>query len=280
MLAYRHLFHAGNFADVFKHALLAQLVLGLAKKDKPFFCLDTHAGIGHYDLTHEWARKNAEYKSGISLVWARKDAPPEMAPYLDAVRAENPDKKLNFYPGSPRIVRGLLRAHDRLALSELNKRDFEVLDKLCANDRQVQVRLLDGYQALKAFLPPPERRGLVFVDSSFDRAQEFKRLSDGFAEAHRKFATGVYALWYPLMDPIAMNAFERRVAATGIRKILQLELSVRNIGISGSVRGCGMLVVNPPFDFETAAKKILAWLWPVLAQDGEGEQRARWLVPE
>ena len=280
MLAYRHLFHAGNFADVFKHALLAQLVLGLAKKDKPFVCLDTHAGIGHYDLTHEWARKNAEYKSGISLVWARKDAPPEMAPYLDAVRAENPDKKLNFYPGSPRIVRGLLRAHDRLALSELNKRDFEVLDKLFANDRQVQVRLLDGYQALKAFLPPPERRGLVFVDSSFDRAQEFKRLSDGFAEAHRKFATGVYALWYPLMDPIAMNAFERRVAATGIRKILQLELSVRNIGISGSVRGCGMLVVNPPFDFETAAKKILAWLWPVLAQDGEGEQRARWLVPE
>jgi 23S rRNA (adenine2030-N6)-methyltransferase len=280
VLAYRHLFHAGNFADVFKHALLAQLVLGLAKKDKPFFCLDTHAGIGHYDLTHEWARKNAEYKSGISLVWARKDAPPEMAPYLDAVRAENPDKKLNFYPGSPRIVRGLLRAHDRLALSELNKRDFEVLDKLFANDRQVQVRLLDGYQALKAFLPPPERRGLVFVDSSFDRAQEFKRLSDGFAEAHRKFATGVYALWYPLMDPIAMNAFERRVAATGIRKILQLELSVRNIGISGSVRGCGMLVVNPPFGFETAAKKILAWLWPVLAQDGEGEQRARWLVPE
>lgn len=280
MLAYRHLFHAGNFADVFKHALLAQLVLGLAKKDKPFFCLDTHAGIGHYDLTHEWARKNAEYKSGISLVWARKDAPPEMAPYLDAVRAENPDKKLNFYPGSPRIVRGLLRAHDRLALSELNKRDFEVLDKLFANDRQVQVRLLDGYQALKAFLPPPERRGLVFVDSSFDRAQEFKRLSDGFAEAHRKFATGVYALWYPLMDPIAMNAFERRVAATGIRKILQLELSVRNIGISGSVRGCGMLVVNPPFGFETAAKKILAWLWLVLAQDGEGEQRARWLVPE
>lgn len=280
MLAYRHLFHAGNFADVFKHALLAQLVLGLAKKDKPFFCLDTHAGIGHYDLTHEWARKNAEYKSGISLVWARKDAPPEMAPYLDVVRAENPDKKLNFYPGSPRIVRGLLRAHDRLALSELNKRDFEVLDKLFANDRQVQVRLLDGYQALKAFLPPPERRGLVFVDSSFDRAQEFKRLSDGFAEAHRKFATGVYALWYPLMDPIAMNAFERRVAATGIRKILQLELSVRNMGISGSVRGCGMLVVNPPFGFETAAKKILAWLWLVLAQDGEGEQRARWLVPE
>ncbi len=280
MLAYRHLFHAGNFADVFKHALLAQLVLGLAKKDKPFFCLDTHAGIGRYDLTHEWARKNAEYKTGIALVWPRKDAPAEMAPYLDAVRAENPDGKLNFYPGSPCIVRRYLRAHDRLALTELNKRDFETLDALYAGDRQMQVRLLDGYQALKAFLPPPERRGLVFIDSSFDRAQEFKRLTDGFFDGYRKFATGVYALWYPLMDPLDMNAFERRVTATGVRKILQLELSVHDMGVPGRVRGCGMLVVNPPFGFEAAARKIVAWLWPVLAQDGEGGQRLRWLAPE
>ena len=280
MLAYRHLFHAGTFADVFKHALLAQLVLGLAKKDKPFFCLDTHAGIGRYDLTHEWARKNAEYKTGIALVWPRKDAPAEMAPYLDAVRAENPDGKLNFYPGSPCIVRRYLRAHDRLALTELNKRDFETLDALYAGDRQMQVRLLDGYQALKAFLPPPERRGLVFIDSSFDRAQEFKRLTDGFFDGYRKFATGVYALWYPLMDPLDMNAFERRVTATGVRKILQLELSVHDMGVPGRVRGCGMLVVNPPFGFEAAARKIVAWLWPVLAQDGEGGQRVRWLAPE
>ena len=280
MLAYRHLFHAGNFADVFKHALLAQLVLGLAKKDQPFFCLDTHAGIGLYDLTHEWARKNAEYKNGIALVWPRKDAPAEMAPYLDLVRAVNTGTKLNFYPGSPRIVRGLMRAHDRLALTELNKRDCETLQELFAGDRHVQVRLLDGYQALKALLPPPERRGLVFIDSSFDRAQEFKRLTDAFAEGHRKFATGVYALWYPLMDAIAMQGFERRVVATGVRKILQLELAVRDVGIAGSVRGCGMLVVNPPFGFEAAARKIAGWLWPVLAQDGAGSERVRWLVPE
>lgn len=280
MLAYRHLFHAGNFADVFKHSLLAQLVLGLAKKDKPFFCLDTHAGIGLYDLTHEWARKNAEYKTGIALVWARKDAPPEMAPYLDAVRAVNTGAKLNYYPGSPRIVRGLMRAHDRLALTELNKRDCETLNELFAGDRQVQVRLLDGYHAVKALLPPPERRGLVFIDSSFDRAQEFKRLTDGFVEGHRKFATGVYALWYPLMDAIAMQGFERRIAATGVRKILQLELAVRELGIAGSVRGCGMLVVNPPFGFEAAARKITAWLRPLLAQDGAGGERVHWLVPE
>jgi 23S rRNA (adenine2030-N6)-methyltransferase len=280
MLAYRHQFHAGNFADVFKHALLAQLVLALGKKDKPFFCLDTHAGIAHYDLMHEWAQKNAEYKDGIERVWGRKDAPPALAPYLDAVRAENPDGKLRYYPGSPRIVRRLMRPRDRLVLTELNEEDCSSLATLFARDRQVTVHLMDGYQALKAFLPPPERRGLVFVDSSFDRAREFKRLTQGCIEAHRKFATGVYALWYPLMEPAAMQAFERRVAATGIRKILQLEISVHPGEWTLTMRGCGLLVVNPPFGFEAAACAILAWLWPVLSREGRGGQRVRWLATE
>jgi 23S rRNA (adenine2030-N6)-methyltransferase len=280
VLAYRHLFHAGNFADVFKHALLVQLVLGLAKKDKPFFCLDTHAGIGRYDLAHEWARKNAEYKNGIAKLWPRDDAPAEVEPYLDAVRAENPGGKLQFYPGSPRLVRRFMRAHDRLALTELNKKDCATLAGVFAKERQVEVRLMDGYQALKAFLPPRERRGLVFIDSSFDRAQEFKRLAEGFLEGHHKFATGIYALWYPLMDAEAMQGFERRMIATGVRKILQLELAVRNAGVAGSVRGCGMLVVNPPFGFEPAARAITAWLWPLLAENGEGGERVRWVVRE
>jgi len=177
MLAYRHQFHAGNFADVFKHALLAQLILALEKKGKPFFYLDTHAGIAHYDLQHEWAQKNAEYKDGIGLLWDRSDAPPEMAPYLAAVRAENPDGKLRYYPGSPRIARRLLRAGDRLVLTELNKKDCDSLATLYARDKQVTVQLADGYHALKAHLPPKERRGLIFIDSSFDRAREFQRLT-------------------------------------------------------------------------------------------------------
>src|SRR3990172_1690782 len=280
MLAYRNQFHAGNFADVFKHALLAKLVLALAKKDKPLFCLDTHAGIAHYDLQHEWAQKNAEYKDGIELVWGRKDAPPVLAPYLDAVRAENPDGKLRYYPGSPRIVRRFMRPHDRLVLSELNKKDCASLATLFARDRQVTVHLMDGYHALKAFLPPPERRALVFVDPSFDRAQELRRLAQGCAEAHRKFATGVYALWYPLLEPAVMQSFERRVAATGIRKILQLEISFHPKEWRLNMRGCGLLVVNPPFGFEVAARAILAWLWPVLSRQGDGEQRVRWLAAE
>jgi 23S rRNA (adenine2030-N6)-methyltransferase len=280
MLAYRHQFHAGCFSDVFKHALLVQLVLALEKKEKPFFCLDTHAGIAHYDLMHEWTQKNAEYKEGIELVWGRKDAPPVLMPYLDAVRAENPDGKLRYYPGSPRIVRRLMRSDDRLVLTELNKKDCESLGTLFARDRQVTVHLMDGYHALKAFLPPPERRGLVFVDSSFDRAQEFKRLTQGCVEAYKKFATGVYALWYPLMEPAVMQAFERRVAATGIRKILQLEISVHPSEWTLTLRGCGLVVANPPFGFEDRARAILHWLWPVLSRQGEGKHRVRWLATE
>jgi 23S rRNA (adenine2030-N6)-methyltransferase len=280
MLAYRHLFHAGGFTDVFKHALLAQLVVALKGKVKPFFYLDTHAGTGRYDLRHPWAQKNREYQGGIARIWMRADAPPALAPYLEAVRAENPDGRLRRYPGSPLIARGLIRVHDRMALTELNQADCAALAEAFSGDRRVQVRLMDGYEALKAFLPPRERRGIVFVDSSFDRAREFDRLRRGFTDAHRRFATGIHALWYPLMEPPAMQAFERSILATRIRRILQLELSVRNAGGDGHLRGCGMLVANAPFRFEAAARSTLQWLWPALSHNGEGSQHVRWLVPE
>jgi 23S rRNA (adenine2030-N6)-methyltransferase len=284
MLAYRHLFHAGNFADVFKHTLLAQLVLGLQKKDKPFFYLDTHAGIGRYDLAHDWARKNAEFQNGIGRLWQRggprPDTPPALTPYLDALRSENPAGILRWYPGSPALVRRLLRADDRMALTELNAKDYATLAELFVDDKQVQVREMDGYQALKAFLPPAQRRGLILIDSSFDRAREFHRLKQGLVTAYEKFATGVYALWYPLMAPHAMRAFERDIVATGIRKILQLEISVLPEHWRESMRGCGLLVVNPPFGFEGVAREILDWLCPLLAQQGSGDQRLAWLAKE
>ena len=280
MLAYRHLFHAGNFADVFKHSLLSRLVLAFEKKDKPFFVLDTHAGIGRYDLTHEWALKNAEFRDGIAMIWGRKDLPAEFVPYFEAIRGENAGTALRFYPGSPRIVRRLLRPVDRMVLVELNRKDCEMLGALFGGDRQTTVHLMDGYQSLKAFLPPKERRGLIFIDSSFDRAREFDRLTESLVEAHRRFATGVFALWYPLMEPLAMRAFERGMAETGIRKILQLELSVLPRGYGEGMRGCGMLVVNPPFGFEQEALSMLEWLQPVLSREDGGSQRAVWLARE
>jgi len=280
MFAYRHLFHAGGYTDVFKHALLAQLVLAFKNKPKPFLCLDTHAGIGRYDLSHPWAQKNKEYHEGIARVWTRTDAPPSLAPYLAAVRAENPEGKLRRYPGSPLIARALMRSHDRMVLAELNRTDHAELAALFEGDRRVQVRHMDGYEALNAFLPPQERRALVFVDSSFDRAEEFKRLTRGLAAAHRKFATGVYALWYPLMEAPAMAAFERSIAATGIRNVLQVELSVHDRREPGRLRGCGMLVANPPFGFESTAREIVEWLHPALSSSGEGGHKIAWLAPE
>jgi 23S rRNA (adenine2030-N6)-methyltransferase len=280
VLAYRHLFHAGNFADVFKHALLARLLVALAKKDRPLCYVDTHAGTGRYDLAHEWAKKNAESREGIARLWGREDVPPAFTPYLAAVRAENRGPALRFYPGSPRIAARLLRPRDRLVLSELNETDCAALGRLLAEDRRVTVHLLDGYRSLRAHLPPAERRGLVLVDSSFDRAGEFARATRALVEAHARFATGVYAIWYPLMEPGAMHAFQRDLVATGIRRILQLELSVRSEGWRLSLRGCGMLVVNPPFGFADEARPMLEWLWPVLAPDREGGQRVGWLVPE
>jgi 23S rRNA (adenine2030-N6)-methyltransferase len=280
VLAYRHLFHAGNFCDVFKHALLTRLLLLLTQKDKPLCYLDTHAGIGSYDLSHAWAQKLTEYQDGIARLWQRNDVPELLEPYIRIVRAHNRDAQLRFYPGSPIIARELLRPTDRMVLVELNKEDCARLEHVMAQDPRAKVVNDDGYHALKAFLPPHERRGLTLIDSSFDRAAEFERLTQAVTLAERRFATGVYALWYPLMEPPAMHRFEREVAATGVRKILQAELSLFPSKWRMSLRGCGMMVVNPPYGFEQQARALLEWLWPVLSEDKQGGVRVRWLVAE
>lgn len=275
MRAYRHHFHAGNFADVFKHALFARLLVALAKKEKPFCCLDTHAGIGRYDLSHRWAQKNREYEGGIARLWERRDAPALLAPYLEAVRAENPDGALAVYPGSPAIAQRLLRADDRMVLCELNEKDKDALSGNFARERRAGVHLLDGFQAVKAFLPPRERRGLMLMDPSFDRKGEYGRVVEALREAHNRFATGVFAFWYPLMEPAAVRAFERAARESGVPKILQLELWVHPADWTADLRGCGMLVVNPPFGFDAEATEILRWLVDVLAAPGAGGQRVR-----
>ncbi len=277
MLAYRHSFHAGNFADVFKHALLVRLLLALARKDRPFCYLDTHAGIGRYDLTHRWAQKNREYEGGIARLWPRGDVPELLAPYLDMVRAENPDGALRIYPGSPAIAQRLLRAGDRMVLCELNEKDKEALRRSFAREHRAGVHLIDGFQAVKAFLPPRERRGLLLMDPSFDRKGEYARVAAALGESHRRFATGVMAFWYPLMEPAAVRGFEAGVRKSGVPEILQLELWVHPMDWRASLRGCGLLVVNPPFGFEEEARALLPWLVEVLAAPGIGGQRVRTL---
>jgi 23S rRNA (adenine2030-N6)-methyltransferase len=280
MLSYRHLFHAGNFADVFKHALLARLLIALGGKGKPYCYLDTHAGTGRYDLGHEWAWKTREFENGIGRLWQQKDIPAELAPYLDAVRSENPKGRLRYYPGSPLIALKLRRPGDRIVLAELNRTDCAELEAVVGRERHVAVHHMDGYQALKAFLPPPERRGLVLLDSSFDRSGEFARIARALKDAHQRWATGTFAVWYPLMAPAAMRSFDRDVERTGIGKVLRLELQVRKRDATTAIPGCGMLVVNPPWKFEAEARLLLHWLWRALTPDDAGGVKVDWLAPE
>ncbi len=280
MLAYRHMFHAGNFADVFKHAAVMQLAILIGRKDKPFLYLDTHAGIGRYDLSHAWAQKNREFEQGIGRIFSRNDCPQTVRPYLDVVRRCNPDGKLRFYPGSPLLVRELMREGDRMVLVDLGREDYERLQKEFADERRVQVRNMDGYQALKACLPPGERRALILIDSPFDRKDEFRRLSEALVDAHRRFATGVYAVWYPLMDAKSVAGFEQSVSAKGIRRVLKLELSVHPASWQQGLRGSAMLIINPPYGFDSLAAPMLHWLWSALSPDGEGRYSIKWLVGE
>jgi len=280
VLSYRHHFHAGNFADVFKHALLSRLLIALSAKDKPYFYLDTHAGIAHYDLRHPWAQKAREYGNGIGRIWQASDIPDLLEPYMEAVRAHNPDGELRYYPGSPLIAKRFMREHDRMVLVELNKTDHAELQSVFARERGVAVQVMDAYQSLRAYLPPAERRGLVLVDSSFDRAREFDRIVKAMKEAYGRWATGTYAIWYPLMEPRAMRDFLASMQRSGIRKVLRLELVVREPDESEFIPGCGMLLVNPPWHFDEEARAILSWLQTKLAVTRRGESVVEWLVPE
>jgi 23S rRNA (adenine2030-N6)-methyltransferase len=199
---------------------------------------------------------------------------------MKAVRAVNPDRKLRFYPGSPFIARRFLRPSDRMALVELNRTDHEALQAAFAREKRVAVQSIDGYQSLRAYLPPPERRGLVLIDSSFDRAREFDRLFKALKEAYARWATGVYAIWYPLMDPGTINDFAARVTRSAIRKVLRIEIVVRERDESGIIPGCGMLVVNPPWHFDDEARSIVQWLTPRLIVSGRGASLVEWLVSE
>jgi 23S rRNA (adenine2030-N6)-methyltransferase len=279
MLSYRHAFHAGIHADVFKHLVLTLLVRALLHKDKPFFYLDTHAGAGRYDLASEMARKNREYETGIARLWHESDPPEAVRDYLAAVRITNPGRELRRYPGSPRIVRPFLRPHDRMVLCELHPNEAKVLAAEFAGDRQTRVEHLDGYQALKALLPPPERRGLVHIDPSFELKDERRRLLDAIKEAYRRWATGIFALWYPIQDRATANDFLRRFQRLGIPKTLVAEFTVlpeEPFRLNGS----GMIVINPPWRLDEQLQGVLPWLWEKLAVEGQGGWRVEWLAGE
>ncbi len=272
---YRHAFHAGGFADVVKHAVLALLIERLKLKDTAFRVIDTHAGTGLYDLTGSEAVRSGEWRDGIGRLW-QHDLDPGLAallaPWLEAVKTANPaSAKLRLYPGSPWIARHLLRRQDRLTAVERHPDDAQALAALFAGDVQVRTIALDGWLALGAFLPPKERRGLVLVDPPYEEPDEFERLFDGFTSAHQRWPTGVYALWYPVKDLVAVDRLRVRLAKSGIRRLLRAELTVRERGAGGTFNGTGLVICNPPWQFTQVLGALLAGLVPVLAQgDGAG----------
>ncbi|MBL8806011.1 MAG: 23S rRNA (adenine(2030)-N(6))-methyltransferase RlmJ [Rhodospirillales bacterium] len=275
---YRHAFHAGNFADVVKHAALCLLVARLAEKPKPFFVLDTHAGLGEYDLLADPAMRTGEWTHGIARVFARSDAPAEMAPYLDAVRALNPDGTLRWYPGSPRLVRGLLRPGDRLLANELHEEDAQTLARTFAREPGIEIRAGDGYVAVKAALPPRERRGLVFIDPPFERKDEFAALARALRQGLRRFATGVFAAWYPVKDRPGPDAFLGEIADGRIARVSLAEFLMHPADDPRRLSGCGLVFVNAPFGFETALQA--AWGWCAQTLGAAGGVRIETLVPE
>jgi 23S rRNA (adenine2030-N6)-methyltransferase len=271
---YRHAYHAGNFADVVKHVVFALVIEHLRLKPAPFRIIDTHAGIGVYDLASEAAQKTGEWREGIGRLMAARLSPAAaevLAPYLDIVRRINPGGGLVRYPGSPLLARELMRAGDRLVVNELHPEDQDELKRLFAHDPQVRVMALDAWTALKALLPPPERRGVMLIDPAFEQTGELARLVGGLKEAARRFATGTFLLWYPIKEMAPVDAFRREVAALGLPKAMAIELMIRGGTDETRLNGAGLIAVNAPFTLSAKLDALLPELARVLAQgDGAG----------
>jgi len=275
---YRHAYHAGNFADVLKHAVLVLVIEYLKRKEAPFRVIDTHAGRGRYALDAAEATKTGEWQGGIGR-FLGPDVPPLpaaiaglMSPYLDAVRAENDNRGLRLYPGSPLIARRLMRAQDTLVVNELHPEERAHLRAALRQGRRVKVMALDGWIALRSLLPPKERRGVVLIDPPFEAEGELGRLAQGLAQGLRRFQTGVCIAWYPIKDPKAIAGFHGALAALGKRELLGVELMLRRPVAPERLNGCGLVVANPP---HTLAEE-LARLLPELARRmGEGSAAHR-----
>ena len=278
---YRHAFHAGGFVDVMKHIILTRLIEYLKLKPGAFRVIDTHAGLGRYSLTGDEARRSPEWMDGIGkLLKAELAAKPKalIEPYLDVVASENPNNTLARYPGSPLVARKLFRPQDRLSALELHPKDARELGKHFDGDVQARVTALDGWLALNAYVPPKEKRGLVLVDPPFEEPGEWERLVEGLAKAHKKWATGIYALWYPLKEPREVNGFVAGLKATGIKRMMRAELLVER-AVAGKLYGSGMILVNPPFVLEDELKTILPALVKALGRDG-ASHRIEWIRGE
>ncbi|KTC83126.1 23S rRNA (adenine(2030)-N(6))-methyltransferase RlmJ [Legionella cincinnatiensis] len=260
MLSYQHGYHAGNFADVIKHLTLTRLLCYLTLKDKPLFYLETHSGKGLYDLKNKQAEKTKEYQHGIQLLCSNKQPlNPLFQDYLALVSQLNPTNTLRYYPGSPYLAINMLRIQDRMYFCELHPREFEALTQLPRFNKKVHFSKSDGLAAMKALLPPPEKRGLIFIDPSFEIKEEYKEIPIALKQAWSRFSTGVYCLWYPLVDKKLTDKLNRSMKDINIKNTLHIEFSLTAAPTNG-MYGCGLWIINPPFTLAEEMKSVLTTL--------------------
>lgn len=276
---YRHAYHAGNAADVLKHAVVALVIEHLKAKPAPFAVIDAHAGRGDYDLDGIEARKTEEALDGIAALFGKPAPHPAFSPYLDAVAALNPEGVLRRYPGSPRLARMLMRPQDRLVCAELHPDEHLALKAAFAGDSQVAVHRQDAYAGLKAFLPPKEKRALALIDPPFEQPDEFERMADGLAQAYSRCPNAIYLLWRPIKERPAIWRYQEALAATGIPRILTVELTVHDEDTHLRLNGSGLEIVNPPWRLDETLSEALPLLRAALPHDGGGTKVA-WLVGE
>ena len=272
MLSYRHAFHAGNHADVLKHFIVVLLLRYLAQKDKPFWYIDTHAGAGCYELDSGYATQNAEYESGIARLWERDDLPVPLADYVTLVKRINTDEELRLYPGSPLIALKLLRDKDRMRLFELHPTDSEILrENFAVHGKQVLVQPVDGLAGLKALLPPPTRRALVLIDPSYEDKQDYQHVISALQEGLKRFASGVYAVWYPLLQRAEAKLLPEQLKHLPVKSWLHVALNVQAPSEDGfGMHGSGMFILNPPWILHGVLQEVMPYLAQMLGQGSEG----------
>lgn len=281
---YRHAFHAGNPADVLKHVVLLGLIDSLKRKDAPFFVLDTHAGRGRYDLASEESGKTGEAAAGVSrlLAWARnaRPLPDAIARYREALRLVRGEGQEQFYPGSPLLAAQALRAQDRLAACELQPEEAGALKALLGSDRRVGIHARDGYAAMKALLPPKEKRGLVLIDPPYEtQGAEFEAILVALRDALERWPGGLYAVWYPIKQRRSVLPFLRKAAALPARQALVAELLVRPDDSPLRMNGCGLLLLNPPWQYDAEIAAALPSLARAMGESG-ASHRLEWLKQE
>ena len=269
MLSYRHGFHAGNHADVLKHCLLVALLGQLTQKDKPLYVVDTHAGAGVYSLEEGYATRLAEHEAGIGALWSRRDLPPVVEAYVAQVRRANPDGMLRRYPGSPQVAQQVLRPQDRLRLFERHPTEVRMLADWARDaGRQVSVTAGDGFAGLRAVLPPPSRRGMALIDPSYETAGDYHDVLAAVRDAQQRFPTGVYAVWYPLLQRREAERLPGQLRQAALGDWLDAALRVTAPAADGfGLHGSGMFVFNPPWKLEAAMRSALPTLAAALGRD-------------